>query len=97
MKACPHFEEFIEQTNANNHHYIAVSFSIYNKMFTGIILSVGAIWGHLIMGLDFTLPSMIGFVSLAGIMVNDSILLVIFVKHHVEEGMSFLAAAGQAV
>lgn len=58
---------------------------------------IGAIWGHLIMGLDFTLPSMIGFVSLAGIVVNDSILLVIFVKNHVEEGMSFHAAAGQAV
>ena len=58
---------------------------------------IGSIWGHLIMGLDFTLPSMIGFVSLAGIVVNDSILLVIFVKHHVEEGMSFHEAAGQAV
>lgn len=58
---------------------------------------IGAIWGHLIMGLDFTLPSMIGFVSLAGIVVNDSILLVIFVKNHVEDGMSFHEAAGQAV
>ena len=58
---------------------------------------IGAIWGHLIMGLDFTLPSMIGFVSLAGIVVNDSILLVIFVKHHVEEGHSFHDSAGLAV
>ena len=58
---------------------------------------IGAIWGHFIMGLDFTLPSMIGFVSLAGIVVNDSILLVIFVKNHVQDGMSFHAAAGQAV
>ncbi len=58
---------------------------------------IGAIWGHLIMGLDFTLPSMIGFVSLAGIVVNDSILLVVFVKHHVEEGMVLHDAAKQAV
>ncbi len=59
---------------------------------------IGAIWGHLIMGLDFTLPSMIGFVSLAGIVVNDSILLVVFVKNHVEEsGMAFHDAAKQAV
>ncbi|MFW5440727.1 MAG: efflux RND transporter permease subunit [Methylophilaceae bacterium] len=58
---------------------------------------IGAIWGHYIMGLDFTLPSMIGFVSLAGIVVNDSILLVVFVKHHVEEGMGFHDAAKQAV
>jgi multidrug efflux pump subunit AcrB len=58
---------------------------------------IGAIWGHLIMGLDFTLPSMIGFVSLAGVVVNDSILLVEFVKFHVTEGILFHDAALQAV
>jgi multidrug efflux pump subunit AcrB len=58
---------------------------------------IGAIWGHLLMGLDFTLPSMIGFVSLAGIVVNDSILLVVFVKHHVEDGASLHNAASLAV
>lgn len=58
---------------------------------------IGAIWGHLIMGLDFTLPSMIGFVSLAGIVVNDSILLVVFVKQHVKAGMVLHDAAKQAV
>ncbi|NOQ81210.1 MAG: AcrB/AcrD/AcrF family protein [Methylophaga sp.] len=58
---------------------------------------IGAIWGHLLMGLDFTLPSMIGFVSLAGIVVNDSILLVVFVKHHIEEGASLHNAASLAV
>jgi len=58
---------------------------------------IGAIWGHLIMGLDFTLPSMIGFVSLAGIVVNDSILLVVFVKNHVADGMQLHDAAKQAV
>ncbi|NOQ90734.1 MAG: AcrB/AcrD/AcrF family protein, partial [Gammaproteobacteria bacterium] len=58
---------------------------------------IGAIWGHLIMGLDFTLPSMIGFVSLAGIVVNDSILLVVFLKQHVKEGMVLHDAARQAV
>ncbi len=58
---------------------------------------IGAIWGHLIMGLDFTLPSMIGFVSLAGVVVNDSILLVEYVKSHVAEGMNLYDAAQQAV
>lgn len=58
---------------------------------------IGAVWGHLIMGLDFSLPSMIGFVSLAGIVVNDSILLVIYVKRHVEEGEQFHDAATLAV
>ena len=41
---------------------------------------IGVIWGHKLMGLDITIPSMIGFVSLAGIVVNDSILLAEFVK-----------------
>ena len=58
---------------------------------------IGVIWGHLIMGLDFTLPSMIGFVSLAGIVVNDSILLVVFVKQHIKDGMALHDAAKQAV
>ncbi len=58
---------------------------------------IGAIWGHFIMGLDFTLPSMIGFVSLAGIVVNDSILLVEFVKYHVSQGMQLHDAAYMAV
>ena len=58
---------------------------------------IGAIWGHLIMGLEFTLPSMIGFVSLAGVVVNDSILLVEYVKSHVRDGMKLHDAAKQAV
>jgi len=58
---------------------------------------IGAIWGHLIMGLEFALPSMIGFVSLAGVVVNDSILLVVYVKSHIEDGMSLHEAAKQAV
>ena len=58
---------------------------------------IGAVWGHFIMGLDFALPSMIGFVALAGVVVNDSILLVQFVKRHAREGMTFHDAAQQAV
>ncbi|MCK7610697.1 efflux RND transporter permease subunit [Roseibium sediminicola] len=41
---------------------------------------IGAVWGHLLMGIDFALPSMLGFISLAGVVVNDSILLVEFIK-----------------
>ena len=36
---------------------------------------IGVIWGHLLMGQDMSMPSALGFVSLAGIVVNDSILL----------------------
>lgn len=57
---------------------------------------IGVIWGHLVMGMQFTMPSMMGFVALGGIVVNDSILLVEFVKKHVKEGMSVHDAAAQA-
>jgi multidrug efflux pump subunit AcrB len=57
---------------------------------------IGVIWGHLIMGMQFTMPSMMGFVSLAGIVVNDSILLVEFIKRRVAEGMTVHDAAAQA-
>jgi hydrophobic/amphiphilic exporter-1 (mainly G- bacteria), HAE1 family len=40
----------------------------------------GAIFGHMAMGLDFSMPSMLGFVALAGVVVNNSILLVDFIK-----------------
>ena len=41
---------------------------------------IGVIWGHLLMGVDFSMPSMLGYASLAGVVVNDSILLVLFLK-----------------
>jgi len=57
---------------------------------------IGVIWGHLLMGHDITMPSLLGFVSLAGIVVNDSILLVEFVKKHKQEGMTPHDAAAKA-
>ncbi len=41
---------------------------------------IGVVWGHKLMGLELSMPSMMGFASLAGIVVNDSILLVEFIK-----------------
>ena len=40
------------------------------------LAAVGVIWGHMAMGLDLTMPSMLGAASLAGVVVNDSILMV---------------------
>lgn len=48
---------------------------------------IGVLWGHMLLGFDMTMPSMVGFVSLAGIVVNDSILLVAYIKRHQVEGM----------
>jgi multidrug efflux pump subunit AcrB len=57
---------------------------------------IGVIWGHLLIGVDFCMPSALGFVSLAGVVVNDSILLVLFIKQHVHAGEGVLAAAARA-
>lgn len=56
----------------------------------------GAVWGHVLMGYDISLPSLVGGASLAGIVVNNSILLVQFIKGHVADGMDVMRAAGQA-
>ncbi|TWU43163.1 Toluene efflux pump membrane transporter TtgB [Novipirellula aureliae] len=47
---------------------------------------IGMIFGHMLMGMEICMPSLIGFVSLAGIVVNDSILLVLFLKKERSEG-----------
>ena len=47
---------------------------------------VGIIPGHWIFGAEFTATSMIGFIALAGIIVRNSILLVDFTKHEIEDG-----------
>lgn len=43
---------------------------------------VGAIWAHLLLGYEMTMLSLIGFVALAGIVVNDSIVFMEFYNHH---------------
>lgn len=57
----------------------------------------GSIFGHMAMGLDFSMPSMLGYVALAGVVVNNSILLVDFVKHESGSGRSVAEAASRAV
>ncbi|MDG2039143.1 MAG: efflux RND transporter permease subunit, partial [Ilumatobacter sp.] len=41
---------------------------------------IGAIWGHIVMGLDVTLISMFGLVALTGVVVNDSLVMVDFIN-----------------
>ncbi len=54
---------------------------------------IGAIIGHIIMQIDFTMPSMFGFFALSGIVVNDSILLVNYLKDHHGKGATVIEAA----
>lgn len=79
---------------------LSVQFRNYSEpliIITAIPFSlVGVIWGHVFMGLAFTIPSMLGFVSLSGVVVNDSILLVLFLRNCRQKGMAVIEAAKQA-
>ncbi len=57
---------------------------------------IGVVIGHLLMGLDLTMPSMVGMASLFGVVVNDSILLVVFIRGERNEGASVTEAAKHA-
>ncbi|MDQ2095161.1 efflux RND transporter permease subunit [Rhodalgimonas zhirmunskyi] len=57
---------------------------------------IGSILGHWALGLDFSMPSMIGFASLAGIVVNNAILFLTFFQTHLE-GDDYVSASLNAV
>src|SRR5690554_7753814 len=48
---------------------------------------IGIMPGHALLGKEFTATSMIGMIALAGIIVRNSILLVVFIKQLLDEGM----------
>jgi len=58
---------------------------------------VGVVWGHMALGMQLSLPSLVGLATLAGVVVNDSILLVAFIKERFEAGTDMIEAAGEAV
>ncbi len=57
---------------------------------------VGAVVGHILMGLNMSIMSMCGIVALAGVVVNDSLVLVDYVNRHRGEGGSVVDAARNA-
>jgi multidrug efflux pump subunit AcrB len=57
---------------------------------------VGAIGGHMLMGFSLSIMSMCGIVALAGVVVNDSLVLVDYVNRHVAAGQSIHDAACEA-
>jgi multidrug efflux pump subunit AcrB len=57
---------------------------------------VGAVWGHLFLGMDLTVLSMFGIVALAGVVVNDSLVMVDFINREVEAGDSIIHAIRHA-
>lgn len=57
---------------------------------------VGAVFGHALMGLPMTLFSLFGLVTLTGIVVNDSIVLIDFINHRVDDGTPLKTALLEA-
>jgi multidrug efflux pump subunit AcrB len=53
---------------------------------------IGAVIGHLATGLEITMISIFGIVALAGIVVNDSLVLIDFINARVREGAAVEAA-----
>ncbi|NRD75034.1 efflux RND transporter permease subunit [Shewanella sp. VB17] len=53
---------------------------------------IGAIFGHLILGLALNILSLCGIIALAGVVVNDSLILVDFVNQARAKGMSIAQA-----
>ena len=82
--------------------YIVLSFQFRSYvepvivMFTIPLALIGVIAGHLVMGYNISMPSIMGAASLAGIVVNNAILLIQVIKAHAAEGMRVTEAAGRA-
>jgi multidrug efflux pump subunit AcrB len=57
---------------------------------------MGAIWGHALMGLPLTIFSMFGLVSLTGVVVNDSIVMVDFINQRLQAGTPLRTALLEA-
>ncbi|WP_445778221.1 efflux RND transporter permease subunit [Shewanella sp.] len=54
---------------------------------------IGALFGHYMLGLSMSILSLCGIVALAGVVVNDSLILVDFVNRAREEGKSLMQSA----
>jgi len=71
---------------------LAIPFRSYSQPL--IIMSaipfglIGAVMGHVLMGLDLTLLSMFGMVALTGVVVNDSLIMVDLINRERGEGIS---------
>jgi multidrug efflux pump subunit AcrB len=57
---------------------------------------IGAIWGHVVMGMDVTILSGFGVVALTGVVVNDSLVMVDYVNRKRGIGLSEMESARQA-
>ncbi len=57
---------------------------------------IGVVVGNLLFGSDLSLPGVLGFCALAGVVVNDSILLVEVIRTETRNGTDIITAVGRA-
>ena len=48
---------------------------------------IGAIGGHLLLGLPMSMMSLFGVIGLSGVVVNDSLVMIDFINHRLRQGM----------
>lgn len=69
---------------------LALAFRSYSQplvvMFAIPLGAIGAVAGHLVLGYDLSISSMMGLVALAGVVVNDSLLFVTTINEHRASG-----------
>jgi len=56
----------------------------------------GALLGHLILGMDVSILSAVGIIGLIGVVVNDSLVMVDFINHYIDEGHDWREAVLEA-
>ena len=79
---------------------LAIPFQSYSQPF--IVMSVipfgliGAVFGHLLLGLDLTIQSVLGMLALTGVVVNDSLVLVDYINRRRKAGTELFRAVVEA-
>ena len=82
--------------------YLVLSFQLRSYVEPVVVMVlipfafIGAVVGHILLGIDFSMPSMLGFAALSGVVVNDSILLVNQIKEHHRPGAAVADVAPKA-
>lgn len=102
--------EFAESMGGLVKGFVVIMFVMYGMLAIplksywkpAIILSaipfgmVGAVWGHAILGLEVSFLSMCGMVALAGVVVNDALVMVAFINKATRRESSLRNAVRQA-
>jgi len=82
--------------------YIILAFQFHSYTLPFVVMLtipfalIGTVLGHMLLGMNLSMPSMIGFASLSGVVVNNAILFTTFFETHIKNG-DYVTAAADAV